>query len=207
MADTGIAGWIETHPALSIGAVVVGGLLLVGIAQSKKQAPAATTPAPTQATGDLSGLQTDANGNPILYRVASDTYINTSIFEDSYNSSVDSHNQSNSNNTTTTTVNPPPPDTPPPPPPTPPPPSNTNSNLGTWSLIPAPGGDFLGSSMVWHNSLLPMWTGFLEADSYTLDSNGVLRQRYSGAPVSPTGGAMANTDWSTPDASWWLAKG
>lgn len=115
MADTGIAGWIETHPALSIGAVVVGGLLLVGIVQSKKQAPAATT-TPTQATGDLSGLQTDANGNPILYRVASDTYINTSIFEDSYNSTVDSHNQSNSNNTTTTTNNPPPPDTTPPPP-------------------------------------------------------------------------------------------
>jgi hypothetical protein len=114
-SNNSVMDWVNSHPSLAIGGLVLAALLIVGIIRSKNANQGAT--ADTTATGDLSGLEKDANGNPVLYRVAEDQFISTSVIEDSYNTTTDSNN--------TTTVNPPPTVTPPP---VLPPPSLPKSN-------------------------------------------------------------------------------
>lgn len=84
----GVFGWIREHPTM----ILVGALVAVFGAFFLKSKNTATT---TPTTGDTSGLQTDSNGNPIIYRDVSDTFITKNI---------------GSNNTTNnTTTNPAPP--------------------------------------------------------------------------------------------------
>lgn len=118
--------WVNSHPSLAIGGLVLAVLLIVGIIRSKSQASATT---PAAATGDLSGLQKDANGNPVLYKVAQDEFISTSVIENSYNT--------DSNNSTTTTNNPPVTVTAPNPPPPPPTPANNNKPLIPYDFFPS----------------------------------------------------------------------
>jgi hypothetical protein len=117
----GLTAWINNNVAFVIAGVVLAALLIVGLLQRNKLEPDMIPPAQF---GDLSGLERDAAGNPIVYRHVSDTYYNYSI-ADSYNTTT----------TETTEVVPPPPVPPPPvppppvpPPPAPPPPSPGSSN-------------------------------------------------------------------------------
>ena len=113
----GIMGWINTHPtAALVGALVLA--LAVGAFFINRKQPATSTDG--AASGDLSGLAKDANGNPIVYRDVSDTFQVTNINEGSFNQTT----------TSTTTTNPAPLPVPHPQPiphPTPPP-----SNKGKW---------------------------------------------------------------------------
>lgn len=108
-----IIGWIEAHPAIAI----VGGLVIAIVAGSvflKGKQPPGVASTPGTGTGDLSGLPTDANGNPIVYVPTNDSFLNQVINKDSYNGAGAT--------TTTTTNNPPPVVVPPvvvPPPPPP----------------------------------------------------------------------------------------
>lgn len=120
--NNSVMDWVNTHPSLAIGGLVLAALLIVGLIRSKNANQGATDT--TAATGDLSGLEKDANGNPVLYRVAEDQFINTSVIENSYNTTTDSNNTSTVNN------NPPPTVTPP----NPPPPSQLPKSNGP--LIP-----------------------------------------------------------------------
>lgn len=112
--------WVNTHPSLAIGGLVLAALLIVGIIRSKNATNQGT--ADTTATGDLSGLEKDANGNPVLYRVAQDEFISTSVIENSYNTTTDSNNTTVNNPPATVT------------PPTPAPPSSLPKSNGP--LIP-----------------------------------------------------------------------
>jgi|SRR5579875_2268580 hypothetical protein len=69
-----ILAWIKSHAVL---AAVFVGLLLGAIVLMFKQQPGASTASPTAtATGDLSGLATDANGNHIVYVPVQNSYEN-----------------------------------------------------------------------------------------------------------------------------------
>lgn len=68
--------WIKAHSGLLL--VVVTGLL-VGIIFLRKQPPASSN----TSTAGMSGLQRDANGNPIVYRDVADEFVN--VVKDSYN--------------------------------------------------------------------------------------------------------------------------
>lgn len=101
-------GWIEAHPAISI----IGGLAIALIAGSifmkgKQPNGQPANGSGATGTGDLSGLRTDANGNPIIYVPTSDSYINEVINKGSYNQYGGQGNVTNN----------PPPVVPPPPPP------------------------------------------------------------------------------------------
>lgn len=102
---------IEEHPflAIVIGLVIVVVVLMLLGKRNEKT----TTSQPQSsvngipASGDTSGLQTDANGNPIEFVPTQNEFLN-------YNQTTDSNNVSNSNNqtstnttNTTTTNNPP----------------------------------------------------------------------------------------------------
>lgn len=133
--------WIEDNPIIAIGGLVVAALILYGVMNAKKvnQASSSSTDQASK-VGDLSGLETQ-NGVPVIYRVAEDDLINTTIIENSYNQ--DSNN--NSNNSTVTPapviVTPPPPVIISPPPPAPPPapaPAPTPTPTPTPTPIPKP---------------------------------------------------------------------
>jgi hypothetical protein len=103
----GITAWINDNVAFVIAGVVLAALLIIGLLQRKNLEPDMI---PAAQFGDLSGLERDAAGNPVVYRHVSDTYYNYSI-ADSYNTTTE----------TTEVVPPPPPPAPPPPVPPPPP--------------------------------------------------------------------------------------
>ena len=86
-----VTGFISQHFIL-IGVSVLVVLYLVYKFKSKT-----STTTTTPATGDLSGLSTDANGNPIIYRDTADSFYN-------YSSITDSNNVSASNNVTDTST-------------------------------------------------------------------------------------------------------
>lgn len=77
--------WIQEHSTLVL--LLVGGIL-VGIIFLKKQPQVATS---TASPADLSGLATDASGNPIVYRAVSDTFITENI-SGSYNAATSAAN-------------------------------------------------------------------------------------------------------------------
>jgi len=82
-----ILEWIKGHTGILL--VVVTGLLL-GALFLKKQPPASST---TNSTAGMSGLATDANGNPIVYRDVADEFVNVNKTIGSYNGTpVVSHN-------------------------------------------------------------------------------------------------------------------
>jgi hypothetical protein len=70
----GISAWIQQHMTLVL--LLIGGLV-VGVLFLKKTTPGASSTAQS-AQADLSGLATDANGRPIVYRDVADTFINIS---------------------------------------------------------------------------------------------------------------------------------
>lgn len=129
--------WIQEHPWITLAVAAAVAVIIARIFMAQKQAaspPTATTATPGSggvATGDTSGLSTDANGNPILYVPTQDTFLNYNFATNSYNSTANSDNTT----TTTTTNNPvppgPPPPTPTPPPPTPAPPPTQQK--GSWT--------------------------------------------------------------------------
>jgi hypothetical protein len=76
----GPMAWIKKNSTLL--AVVVGAVLL-GVMFLKKPSQASVVSATP--VGDYSGLQKDANGNPIVYRDVADSYVTIS---DSYNTTT-----------------------------------------------------------------------------------------------------------------------
>jgi hypothetical protein len=77
--------WIQSHGTLVLLGVVA---IVVGIMFLKKQPPTAVSGV---SPADLSGLTTDANGNPIVYRAVSDTFVTENI-SGSYNSATAADN-------------------------------------------------------------------------------------------------------------------
>jgi hypothetical protein len=104
---SGITAWISNHAPLAILIAVVAAIVLFAFLTNRKANQAQTSTTQDGATGDLSGLATDANGNHIVYLPVEDYYNNINTITGSYNNPV------TSTNTTTTTdtsvVNPPPP--------------------------------------------------------------------------------------------------
>jgi len=94
----GIMGWVQNHLIL-VSVVVIG--LVLGLLFIKKPTTGTSTSASTTPQADLSGLQRDANGNPIVYRDVADTFVNISkVITDSYNTATSTTtSQVNSNNT------------------------------------------------------------------------------------------------------------
>lgn len=96
----GFFSWLQQHPMI-IGLFVV--VAIFGIIFLKKNNTTSTSTTGTTAAGDYSGLATDANGNPIIYRNVADEFVNVTKISGSYNSPV----TSTSTSTATTTTNPP----------------------------------------------------------------------------------------------------
>lgn len=78
--------WVQAHGAIVL-LVIVG--LVVGVVFLKKQPPPAAVSGVSPA--DLSGLTTDANGNPIVYRAVSDTFVTENI-SGSFNAATSADN-------------------------------------------------------------------------------------------------------------------
>lgn len=93
----GFGEFASEHPDMLLGGVVVA-VLLVGSMFLKKSSTTSTT-----STSDLSGLTTDANGNPIVYVPTSTSF--TTNYTDSGNSSVNNTTTTTSNQSTSTTNN------------------------------------------------------------------------------------------------------
>lgn len=72
--SVGVVGWLKAHSTI-IFIVVIG--LVAGVAFLKRN-PNSTTTTPASSI-DTTGLQTDANGNPIVYRDTGDTFVNVAI--------------------------------------------------------------------------------------------------------------------------------
>lgn len=73
-----IVNWVKTHTGILL-VVVLG--LVAGFIFLKKPAPASGS----TSTAGMSGLATDANGNPIVYRDVADQFINVNKTIGSYN--------------------------------------------------------------------------------------------------------------------------
>jgi hypothetical protein len=84
----GVFGWLNTHPTLAFTGAVFLAVAVGALALRKQTSP---TPTTTTAQGDLSGLDTDANGNKIVYRAVSDYFNSSSIIEDSYNQTTNNN--------------------------------------------------------------------------------------------------------------------
>lgn len=95
------------HPYISVGIGILLAIIIFAVVAGKKNTSSSATPAPASsvpgipASGDTSGLATDANGNPIEYVPTQDNFLNYN-----YNSTTGSYNSPVTTTTTdTSTVN------------------------------------------------------------------------------------------------------
>jgi hypothetical protein len=86
----GVLGWFNSHPTIALMFAVFLAVAVGAVALRKQTAPTATATDNT-AQGDLSGLDTDVNGNKIVYRNTADYFNISSIIEDSYNQETNNH--------------------------------------------------------------------------------------------------------------------
>lgn len=140
---SGLSEWLSEHAPLAILIAVVGSIVLFAFLTNRK-ANQGQTADQNGATGDLSGLAVDANGNHIVYLPTQDYFENMNVITGSYNQA------STTTNTTTTTdtsvVNPPPIQPQPPQPPVVvPPPQHVGTTIAWIVPYTVQGGDTLKS--------------------------------------------------------------
>lgn len=97
--------WYEAHPFVALGIGLAGAVAIGYILFHKKTN--STSSATTSTTGDTSGLQTNAQGQGIVYVPTSDLFYNQTTTTGSYNNTSNSNNTSSVDTTTTNTTNPP----------------------------------------------------------------------------------------------------
>jgi hypothetical protein len=97
----GLFDWLGSHPVIPVGIAIFAALVIAALFLNKQNATSAATTTPTTA-GDLSGVQLDANGNPIVYSVGQDEFYNYNYVEDSYNNTITGSYDNPVTNTTTT---------------------------------------------------------------------------------------------------------
>lgn len=94
----GVMSWINEHPTLALAGAVALALAIGAFVmnrQPQQQGPAADGP-----QADLSSLDRDSAGNPVVYRHVADYFYNTSIIEDSYNTETTTTTTSTVTNST-----------------------------------------------------------------------------------------------------------
>lgn len=132
MDQEDVTSWIEGHgPLIIIGGVIVAVFIIYQIIQKQQHDAMGTQTSPSASgvTSDLSGLQVDANGNPVVY-VPTETIFRTTTNIGGNNTvnSPTNTTTSSSSNTSTVTIQSPPATPTGTPPPTPPPSSTQPSS-------------------------------------------------------------------------------